>query len=69
MMATTIEAFLAGNPRRSFWHFQTSDFDSVSYIGIIMERIIQVDQGWFSLMSTLEESPVAQGLGNRPNIF
>jgi hypothetical protein len=27
-----------------------------------------VDEGWFSLMSTLEESPVAQRLGNGPKI-
>jgi hypothetical protein len=42
MMAMTIEAFMVGNPRRSFWHFRTLDFDSVSYIGIIMVRIIQL---------------------------
>jgi hypothetical protein len=42
MMATTIEACLAGNPRRSFWHFQTSYFDFVSCIGIVMEKIIQL---------------------------
>jgi hypothetical protein len=42
MMSMTIEASLTGNPIRSFWYFQTSDFDSVSYVRIIMERIIQL---------------------------
>jgi hypothetical protein len=58
---------------KSIWDKSNSDLDlnkdCSNFISKSISSIAFVDQCWLSLMSTLEESPIAQGLGDGTKFF